>query len=149
MGPKIPLQIHELVSHYRDVHFKNVPNITIDNLTNFEFSRADLLRGIYPLVFEGQLSYILVSNFGIDEVSGGLKACFISTKTPEETSKWNCTMTFKAQGSEILNYTGKVFSIDDTLDIHSFKAGGLIYPKYLQDKFKYEDASFSFSIFKK
>ena len=143
---KVSLPITGIMQHFRDSH-DTMPKITIDNLENFGFSYLNLLCGVFSLVYQGKLSYILVANFGMDEIQSGLKACLISTKVPEETTNLNCTMTLKIQGNNILNHTGKVFSIDDTSDIHSMQSGGLIYPEDLRDKLETKVTSFSVSVF--
>lgn len=145
---RVAFQIPGIISHIQDAHdYPNIRRVTIDNLTTFELSDVNLLKEIFAFYYQGKLAYIFVPGFGLDELNDCLKACLISTDVPDEIAKWNCTMTFKARGIEILNYTGKVFSIDETLDIHSIQARGLIYPESLQDKFKSEEATFSFSLF--
>ena len=134
------------MQHFSDSHV-SMRNITIDNLEKFEFSYLNLLNRVFSLVHQGKLSYILVAQFGLDEINNGLKVCLISTKVPEETANLNCTMTLKIQGNNILNHTGKLFSIDDTLDIHSIQSGGLIYPGDLRNKLETEEQSFSVSVF--
>ena len=47
---------------------------------------------------------------------------------------------------EILNYVGKVFSIDDTINIHSMYEGGMLYPVALNDFMDKGEITFSFKI---
>ena len=143
---KVPLPITGIIQHFRDSH-NTMQKITIDNLEKFEFSNVNLLGRAFSLIYQGKMSYILVANFGLDVIYNGLKVCLISTRVPEETAQLNCTITLKVQGNNILNHTGKVFSIDDTLDIHSIQSGGLIYPENLRDKLEDKVASFSVSVF--
>ena len=145
---RVSIPIPGIVSHYISTHqYGNVPKITINNMANFEFSKPDILRGITLLVHDNKIAYVFVANFGLDDMGTANKACLISTKMPDETAKLNCSMTFKVEGNEVLNYTGKVMSIDDTWDIHSIQAGGLIYPSEFHDKFNNKEGTFSFSVF--
>ena len=118
----------------------------IDNLTEFELSSkySNAIGTFFS--HSGKVHYIFIPHFGVDEIKTSRKACLISTKIPREARKLKCLISMKHNDIEILNYVGKVFSIDDTVNIHSMYDGGLIYPTILNELMAKEEISFSFKI---
>ena len=129
--------------HYISSHHY-VRRQEIESLTEFELSGL----GSTFLSNGGKVHYIFVGNFGVDQLQQCLKACLISTAIPREAMKLKCFISMKHQGREILNYVGKVFSIDETANIHSMYDGGLIFPNSLRNAMEREEVSFSIKISK-
>ena len=70
-----------------------------------------------------------LGRFKIDEFPNSLKGCLITTLVTGKAKKLTCQMKLLSGEHEIVSYNGNVFSIDEMEDIHSWKSGGLIYPK--------------------
>ena len=140
-----------LFDHYLSNHANTgiVKRKKIANLMEFELSESYSMAGSIFLSTSEETHYIFVTNFGIDELKdSSRKACLISTKIPREAKKLKCAISMKHCKKEILNYVGKVFSIDDTINIHSMYEGGMIYPVALNDFMDKGEISFSFKISK-
>ena len=120
---------------------------TIESPMQFELSESYSMSGSIFLSTSEEIHYIFVTNFRVDEMEeSSRKACLISTKIPCEAKKLKCAISMKRHKREILNYVGKVFSIDDTSKIHSMYEGGMIYPKELSDLMEKQEITFSFRI---
>ena len=138
-----------LTNHYNSKHSPgtgSIRRITIEDPSNFEISGTGLLKGITILSnISGKALYIFASDVEIEKINHSVKACLISTMIPSEANKWQCEIFLGHQGQEISNCKGKLFSVDDTRNIHSIYAGGLIYPKEL-NHLNYEEITFRFNL---
>ena len=109
--------IHSEKGYFEEKHLTNPEEFEIKSHLSILYYNANLL-------------YIFVGCFEIDDLPHCLKACLISTAPPNKAKKLKCSIQLHCNGNEILSYNGKILSIDETSNIHSWKSGnGLIYPK--------------------
>ena len=80
------------------------------------------------LYYNGNIIYLLIGRFRIDEFPNSLKACLISTLPFYKLEGMKCSMRLLYDEKELIAFHGNIFSADDTEKIHSWKSGGLIYP---------------------
>ena len=140
-----------LFNHYLSNHSNTgmVKRMKIECPMEFELSESYSKAGSVFLSTLEETHYIFVTNFGVDKLKdSSRKTCLISTKVPREAKKLKCAISMKHCKKEILNYVGKVFSIDDTINIHSMYEGGMIYPVALNDFMDKGEITFSFKISK-
>lgn len=133
-------------NHYISLHENSARRKELESLTEFELSGSYSKPGCTFLSNGGKVHYIFVGSFGVDKLEHSLKACLVSTAIPREAMKLKCFISMKHQGREIMNYVGKVFSIDETANIHSMYDGGMIFPNSLRDAMEQEEVTFSFKI---
>ena len=87
------------------------------------------------LIFvQDKLSYVFVKRYGVKGYSTVVKSCLVSVLPPEEVRPLKCSLAMVSNGKEVLNYNGKVFSIEETKDLWEIDSGGLIYPSEILGK---------------
>ena len=144
---KVFIQVRYLISNYNLNLFK-YPSI-FNRVTCFlgksikiktlEDSQKFEMEFDFTLLYHNNiLYYILVDMFNIDEFPNSFKSCIIANTSQEKAKKLKCNMKLILNGKELVSYNGNIFSIDDTSHIHSWKSGGLIYPKEIIGQFPIE-----------
>ena len=147
LGP----MVNQLFNHENSIHSQagGARRVTVEDIQSFELSGPvdSALKGTFFIENSGKVHYIFVLNFGVHGLTGHDKACLISTMTPTEVSKLRCIISLKYEGTNMNTYAGKVFSIDDTRDIHSMFSGGLLLPRGLKEQFTSGNLTLSIKIF--
>ena len=161
LGPMCSL----LIGHFEKRHSDRGPvrRKTISNPTTFEVSGTGLMRGTTFFDHSGDVKYIFLSSC---EIYDDFKACLISTTIiPSERYKWKCNISLEYKGEKIINYNGKIWSINDLQDLYGkltwklndedyciktrkMCEGGLLYDKQFGGFFNNKEITFKFDVWK-
>lgn len=130
---KIQFALTTIANHYNSTHPKSIQfqkhNLHFPGNFRIKMNPSKVLYHNALLYYNKKLLYVFIGRFKINEFPNSLKACLITTLVKEKAKNLNCSMKLLLNENEIVSYNGNVFSVDDMEDIHSWKSGGLIYPK--------------------
>ena len=134
--PNVVMPINNLKNHYDKYHERlgHVFNNVDENEAFFE------INGSWgPVSFfyqDGKPLFIFEGWLGVTDFEESCKGCLVTMKSPEEAKKLQCSIKLKYNGAEIAYHQGRVFSIDETEDIHSLESGGMVYPFGIIKRFR-------------